>query len=357
MIEDIVGNNGTRFIIAAGAVALGLLCLVGVLRFLRNRPSSPFIRGGKNRQPRLAVLDAAAIDTRRRLVLVRRDDVEHLIMIGGPTDVVIESRIASSAQPQVQAAIAQPPADASIAARPVTERLPTERAAAERPVSERRIAPQAEVKLAPVSAMGQALYGDSADVSPPPARAAQPVQTRADAATPRQALPERTTPVQAQVRPQPVASSTPPPVSIETARSSPEDILDAARSRVLAANQSVTPERPLAQAPAVAATAATQAQAVPNLAAAQSQPDAKAQKDATALEFERILDAQITGDLGKLSADPVRIDGDKRTSASAPNPAGRQEPRLGAAQGNRTEPSLEDEMNRMLNEIAENRKN
>jgi hypothetical protein len=96
MIEDIVGNNGTRFIIAAGAVALGLLCLVAVLRFMRNRPSSPFIRGGKNRQPRLAVLDAAAIDTRRRLVLVRRDDVEHLIMIGGPTDVVIESRIAST---------------------------------------------------------------------------------------------------------------------------------------------------------------------------------------------------------------------------------------------------------------------
>ncbi len=89
-----MADNGTRFIIAAGAVALGLLCLMAVLWFIRNRPSSPFIRGGKNRQPRLAVLDAAAIDTRRRLVLVRRDDVEHLIMIGGPTDVVIESRIA-----------------------------------------------------------------------------------------------------------------------------------------------------------------------------------------------------------------------------------------------------------------------
>ncbi|WP_428428893.1 flagellar biosynthetic protein FliO [Pararhizobium sp.] len=357
MIEDIVGNNGTRFIIAAGAVALGLLCLVGVLRFMRNRPSSPFIRGGKNRQPRLAVLDAAAIDTRRRLVLVRRDDVEHLIMIGGPTDVVIESRIASTVQPPVQAAIAQPPAEAAIAARPATERLLTERAVAERPVSERRVAPQAEIKLAPVSAMGQALYGDSADVSPPPARAAQPLQARTDTATPRQALPERTIPVQAQVRPQPVASNTPPPVSIETARSSPEDILDAARSRVLATNQSSTAERPLPQAPAIAVTAATQAQAVSSLVGAQVQPDAKAQKDATALEFERILDAQITGDLGKLSADPVRIDGDKRTNTPIANAAGRQEPRLGAAQGNRTEPSLEDEMNRMLNEIAENRKN
>ncbi|WP_426236212.1 flagellar biosynthetic protein FliO [Pararhizobium sp. DWP1-1-3] len=342
MIE-MVGNNGTRFIIAAGAVALALLCLVGVLRFMRNRPSSPFIRGGKNRQPRLAVLDAAAIDTRRRLVLVRRDDVEHLIMIGGPTDVVIESRIASTAQPQMPAAIAQPPADAAIGARPVTER-----SVAERPITERRPAPQPEVKPAPVSAMGQVLYGEGADVSLPPARAVQPMQPRTDTVTPRQALPERTIPVQAQVRPQ--------PVSIETARS-PEDILDAARSRVLAANQSVTAERPLPQTPAVAVAAATQAQPVPSLAGAQAQPDAKAQKDATALEFERILDAQITGDLGKLSADPVRIDGEKRASAPVANPAGRQEPRLGAVQGNRPEPSLEDEMNRMLNEIAENRKN
>ncbi|RVI01981.1 histidine kinase, partial [Sinorhizobium meliloti] len=92
MMETILGDNASRFMIAAGAVAIGLLCLVAVLRLMRNKPSSPFVRGGKNRQPRLAVLDAAAVDTRRRLVLVRRDDVEHLIMIGGPTDIVIESR-------------------------------------------------------------------------------------------------------------------------------------------------------------------------------------------------------------------------------------------------------------------------
>src|SRR5690348_10162078 len=47
----------------------------------------------RGRQPRLAVIDAAAVDGRRRLVLIRRDNVEHLIMIGGPTDVVVESNI------------------------------------------------------------------------------------------------------------------------------------------------------------------------------------------------------------------------------------------------------------------------
>jgi hypothetical protein len=43
--------------------------------------------------PRLAVIDAAAVDGRRRLVLVRRDNIEHLLMFGGPTDIVVEPNI------------------------------------------------------------------------------------------------------------------------------------------------------------------------------------------------------------------------------------------------------------------------
>ncbi len=38
-------------------------------------------------------MDAAAVDSRRKLVLIRRDDVEHLLLIGGPTDVVVEQNI------------------------------------------------------------------------------------------------------------------------------------------------------------------------------------------------------------------------------------------------------------------------
>ncbi len=44
-------------------------------------------------QKRLEVVDHANVDGRRRLVLIRRDDVEHLIMTGGPVDVVIETGI------------------------------------------------------------------------------------------------------------------------------------------------------------------------------------------------------------------------------------------------------------------------
>ena len=48
---------------------------------------------GPRPERRLEVVDQANVDGRRRLILVRRDDVEHLIMTGGPVDVVIETGI------------------------------------------------------------------------------------------------------------------------------------------------------------------------------------------------------------------------------------------------------------------------
>ena len=60
----------------------------------------------RGRQPRLAVIDAAKVDGRRHLVLIRRDNVEHLLMIGGPTDIVVEPAIVRAREP----ALARPPA-------------------------------------------------------------------------------------------------------------------------------------------------------------------------------------------------------------------------------------------------------
>ena len=54
-------------------------------------------------EPRLGVIEQASVDARRRLVLIRRDGVEHLIMTGGPVDVVIETGIhAPHAEPARQ---------------------------------------------------------------------------------------------------------------------------------------------------------------------------------------------------------------------------------------------------------------
>ncbi len=71
MFDDLIGAYGSRFLLAAGGVGIALLLLVVVLLIIRSRAPSPFVRGGRNRQPRLQVLDAAAVDARRRLVLVR----------------------------------------------------------------------------------------------------------------------------------------------------------------------------------------------------------------------------------------------------------------------------------------------
>src|ERR1700716_3029961 len=73
----------------AALAAIGVLAWL-VRRFATNRLGANPNRG---RMPRLAVIDAAAVDGRRRLVLVRRDNVEHLLMIGGPSDIVVEPNI------------------------------------------------------------------------------------------------------------------------------------------------------------------------------------------------------------------------------------------------------------------------
>jgi hypothetical protein len=88
----------------AFVVALAMLGVGGYL-MRRFRPART--------EPRLAVIDAASVDARRRLVLVRRDNVEHLLLIGGPTDVVIEPNIdrtqaAATAAAQVREPKASP---------------------------------------------------------------------------------------------------------------------------------------------------------------------------------------------------------------------------------------------------------
>jgi hypothetical protein len=50
---------------------------------------------------RLGVVESTAIDGRRRLLLVRRDNVEHLIMIGGPVDMLVETNIPYHARPAI----------------------------------------------------------------------------------------------------------------------------------------------------------------------------------------------------------------------------------------------------------------
>lgn len=79
---------------------LAALALVGAFTWLVRRFNAGRLNtgAGRGRVPRLSVIDAAEFgDGRRKLVLVRRDNVEHLLMVGGPSDVVIETNIQRAA--------------------------------------------------------------------------------------------------------------------------------------------------------------------------------------------------------------------------------------------------------------------
>jgi flagellar protein FliO/FliZ len=102
-------GEGVVTTVIAVVVVLILLALAFwlVRRFGGGRLGGGTTRG---RQPRLAVIDQATVDGRRRLVLIRRDNVEHLLIIGGPTDVVVEQNILRAAAVQRDVVPARPAA-------------------------------------------------------------------------------------------------------------------------------------------------------------------------------------------------------------------------------------------------------
>jgi hypothetical protein len=118
MFETLFGAEmplALRFFIAF----LIVLGLIGVTAWIVRRFGSDRIgAAARGRQPRLAVIDAASVDGRRRLVLIRRDNIEHLLMIGGPTDVVIEPNIVRGAV-AVPRDVPQPPRPADTLPRAV----------------------------------------------------------------------------------------------------------------------------------------------------------------------------------------------------------------------------------------------
>jgi flagellar protein FliO/FliZ len=110
------GQYGLRFVFAF-IVVLGL---IGLFTWLARRFGAANLGAttARGRQPRLAVIDAAAVDGRRRLLLIRRDNIEHLLMIGGPTDVVVETNIVRAGAVR-EAAPGRQPAAADTLPRPV----------------------------------------------------------------------------------------------------------------------------------------------------------------------------------------------------------------------------------------------
>lgn len=130
-LEGMLGvtlNTSAKFIIAFIFVLLLISLTAWVIRTVA--AGRVGFRGGlRARQDRLAVVDAAHVDAKRRLILVRRDNVEHLILVGGPTDVVVETAIgaagyaAAAAERGRAVEPAEPPRPAARAAEPARPAL------------------------------------------------------------------------------------------------------------------------------------------------------------------------------------------------------------------------------------------
>src|SRR5580704_15747485 len=112
MLNGLFGADtplAVKFVLAF-LIVLGLIFAAfwAVRRFGSGRLGGDAMRG---RQPRLGVTEQAFLrDGRRQLILVRRDNVEHLMLIGGPTDVVVETNIVRAVAAPRDVALARPAA-------------------------------------------------------------------------------------------------------------------------------------------------------------------------------------------------------------------------------------------------------
>jgi len=88
------GESNIWTVVIALVIVLVLIVLGVWALKLVFKASGSISRG---RQRRLAVIDTIVLDAKRSLILIRRDNVEHLIISNGGNDVVVESGIIVSA--------------------------------------------------------------------------------------------------------------------------------------------------------------------------------------------------------------------------------------------------------------------
>jgi flagellar protein FliO/FliZ len=79
-----------RFLLALVVV----LALIGALAWIVRRVGfGGRLTPNKGTAPRLSVVEVRALDSRRKLVLLRRDGCEHLVLLGPSNDLLLESGI------------------------------------------------------------------------------------------------------------------------------------------------------------------------------------------------------------------------------------------------------------------------
>lgn len=113
-ITGLIGESGTTLVTSVLAlVAVLALAVLGLWLLKLTMKGTSTLGRGRNR--RLGVVEQLQIDARRQVLIIRRDDVEHVIMTGGGQDLVVETGIPVTrpSQPAVPTArnkLPEPPA-------------------------------------------------------------------------------------------------------------------------------------------------------------------------------------------------------------------------------------------------------
>jgi len=102
----VFGSDGSpiiQYLVIFAVIFSALAAIVFVVRRLTGGSSALQTRGARARQPRLGIIDVYELDRSRQLILLRRDNVEHLLLVGGPNDVVVERNIQRGQRPLPEA--------------------------------------------------------------------------------------------------------------------------------------------------------------------------------------------------------------------------------------------------------------
>jgi len=155
-LTSLFGGSGNTVVTVILALAIVLVLIVfglWALKVLFNATNNV----GRGRNRRLSLIDSTSIDSKRQLVLVRRDNVEHLLMIGGAQDVVIETGIEPPAEPEP---LKRP--KRRIIPAPVAAPAPTEPAVPATPAPASSPVPPATAPSAPLPASAAAVIASAA---------------------------------------------------------------------------------------------------------------------------------------------------------------------------------------------------
>ncbi|WP_208439595.1 flagellar biosynthetic protein FliO [Bartonella grahamii] len=107
-LSEQIGVSAAKITISFLFFIITIVAITIIILFLRRLSTRRFSINRKKSLSRLALCEVISIDRARRLVLVRCDNKEHLLLIGGLTDVVVESDITGTSKIQKGETLAHP---------------------------------------------------------------------------------------------------------------------------------------------------------------------------------------------------------------------------------------------------------